>query len=329
MEVAQQTGVPNGWEVVSASPSAPKPSGGYWEDTPAGKMWHSTARPAGERADQNIVGIDRQKIQQSIANWASTLSPALRKPAAILATFPADVIASLVETLSAPEVVAGAPGIQKAAGAAMDATVNAGARLVPSQQTVGQGLQVVGKVLQHPLRSPGRLVEQIGKRLQANATAADTVATPATAPAGARPPASAPGAAAPAAAVTPQSAPVPRGLTKAQLTPDELTAFEQFAQQGHPEADVLQAIADHRATTPAAPTPPTPAKKMTVQGLRGSEAAEYKRFRLKMGHNEAMDLIRQQRAYQEAHGLKTTEEIHNRVANRNADPNGRWPDDEP
>jgi hypothetical protein len=75
------------------------------------------------RVDTNTIGIDHDKVAQSIANWASTLRPGLQRPAAMLATFPADVLASLVEMLSAPESVAAAGA--RPSMAAMDAVGNA------------------------------------------------------------------------------------------------------------------------------------------------------------------------------------------------------------
>lgn len=68
------------------------------------------------RVDTNAIGVDHERLQQHIANWASTLSPAWQKPAAILATFPADVLASLVEMVSSPETIATA-GAKPALGA--------------------------------------------------------------------------------------------------------------------------------------------------------------------------------------------------------------------
>lgn len=70
------------------------------------------------RQDTSIVGIDHAAIANRIADWASTLRPSLQKPAAWLATLPADVLASLVETISAPESIA--TGGAKPALAAMD-----------------------------------------------------------------------------------------------------------------------------------------------------------------------------------------------------------------
>ena len=80
------------------------------------------AQPLGSertRVDTNAVGVDHAKIVHGIANWASTLPPAWQKPAAMLATFPADALASLLEMFSAPETIASAGA--KPAIAGMDA----------------------------------------------------------------------------------------------------------------------------------------------------------------------------------------------------------------
>ena len=79
------------------------------------------AQPLGSertRVDTNAVGVDHDKIVHGIADWASKLPPAWQKPAAMLATFPADALASLLEMFSAPETIAGA-GF-KPANAAVD-----------------------------------------------------------------------------------------------------------------------------------------------------------------------------------------------------------------
>ena len=79
------------------------------------------AQPLGSertRVDTNAVGVDHDKIVHGIADWASKLPPAWQKPAAMLATFPADALASLLEMFSAPETIAGA-GF-KPTNAAMD-----------------------------------------------------------------------------------------------------------------------------------------------------------------------------------------------------------------
>jgi len=80
------------------------------------------AQPLGSertRVDTNAVGVDHDKIVHGIADWASKLPPAWQKPAAMLATFPADALASLLEMFSAPETIATAGA--KPAIAGMDA----------------------------------------------------------------------------------------------------------------------------------------------------------------------------------------------------------------
>ena len=109
MEVDPQTGVPDGWEVVSApAQTVPAAAGGHWEDRPMGGQAWKPDRPAGERTrtDTNILRVNHEQIQHRIADWASKLPEPYQRPAAILAGLPAHILGSLVESLSAPETVA-------------------------------------------------------------------------------------------------------------------------------------------------------------------------------------------------------------------------------
>lgn len=99
------------------------------------------------RPDTNIIGIDHERLQHGIANWASTLRPEWQRPAAMLATFPADVLASLVELVSAPETLV-APGA-KPGMAALDAAVPATGRAL---NATGRTLETTGRALERPSR---------------------------------------------------------------------------------------------------------------------------------------------------------------------------------
>ena len=112
-------------------------------------------RPTGSdrnRVDTNMVGVDHDRLYQGIANWASTLPSALQEPAARTATYYADVLASLLELVSAPESVV-TMGAQPALGA-MDATGDAARRLasVPSRLRVDPKAAVDNFSLNQPQR---------------------------------------------------------------------------------------------------------------------------------------------------------------------------------
>lgn len=135
----QHTGVPDGWEVVAHA--APPPA---------------TAAPAGPpgsertRQDTSMIGVNHEQLQQSIANWASKLSPAWQRPAAMIATFPADVLASLAEMFSSPEAVATGASTPKGA-AVMDA----------AQAGAGKALDATGRLVERVggvLEKPGRYI---------------------------------------------------------------------------------------------------------------------------------------------------------------------------
>lgn len=143
----------------------------YQQRNPAGR---ESARPdAG-----SIVGVNHDAITQGIANWASTLPEAYQKPAAMLATFPADVLGSLVEMLSAPEAVAG-----------MAAPKLSTKPMLPSmaapRASVGDAVQRAGVAMQQPTKVHGRIVEWVGKRIKGAPESA--AATPTTASAVAEP----------------------------------------------------------------------------------------------------------------------------------------------
>lgn len=111
------------------------------------------------RVDTNIIGVDHDKILQGIADWASKLSPRWQKPAAFLATLPADALASLAEMLSAPETVATAGA--KPAMAALDA---AGAAAKGAPAAAVRGAAAVADTVSPDV--VGILSPRAGKALQ-------------------------------------------------------------------------------------------------------------------------------------------------------------------
>lgn len=141
---------------VDTTSTAPAPSAGQWVDGPLGKTWRPAVAPARDRQDASGVGIDHAAIANRIANWASTLHPSLQKPAAFLATLPADAVASLVELFSAPESVATAgakPALaaMDATGAAAAATGRAAMRVVASPAT----RKAAAAIVKHSLTAAG------------------------------------------------------------------------------------------------------------------------------------------------------------------------------
>lgn len=212
MEVAQGKTLAEleaeGWKPAEAA--TPPPAGGAWVDGPTGKTWQPDNGAGGRnRADTNIVGIDHAKVAASIANWASTLPEKYQRPAAMLATFPADVLSSLVEMFSAPETVAtaGAPVAMDVLGAVAGAPAAVGRGAMRSAAAVGDLVHpdVVGIV------SPraGQVV-RVAQKLR-NAAAEAPASAPASAPAASpAAPVAAPAApVAPSPAAPPITAPAP------------------------------------------------------------------------------------------------------------------------
>lgn len=119
------------------------------------------------RRDTNILGVDHDALSLSIANWASKLDPKWQKPAAMLATFPADVLASLAEMFSSPETVASAPGALKAVDA-VGTAATAAAKGVPKaaiNATAAMGDAIHPDVIGVISPRAGRVVE-LAQRLR-------------------------------------------------------------------------------------------------------------------------------------------------------------------
>lgn len=297
--------------------------GGQWVDTPAGRVWKSSQMGSG-RQDSNIVGINHEAMRQWLTNWASTLPEPLRKPAAMLATFPAEVLASLTEAASAPESVAAMPGAQKATEAVVQGASNL-AKSVPAAAARGavNATAAVGDVV-HPdiigAVSPraGKVVElarRLRDKLKASTTTPEAPVAPVETPAAV---------AAPAPSAPSASAPVP-SLKVRDLTPDEFQALQGLKKEGYAEADVLAELAKARPPVqPSAPAgPATPKPK-----LNASDLVEYRRLRAAGKTDaEAAQLVMQMKRLQQNYSLKTPEQVRGTVADRNA--SGRWRSDEP
>lgn len=340
-------------------------------------------RPRGERQDTNILGIDHERVQQGIANWASSLHPRFQRSAAALLTFPADVLSSLAEMLSAPETVAtglprvptapavnaakgakdlAAPVVRGVSNAAIRTTAAAGdfvapdviGAISPRAGNVVKLAQLLRSKLPQP-KGPIPQVRPAGPAPTLNdsligamnevrrAPTATSVSLPETgavqaerttarmlaereATRKATPPASraATPSAAPPAAATPGSAPSTPALT---LTDEEAEAVRGLVAQGYDEADVLRELAKVRHTPPPQSPQPKPAQTTARPGLQPSESKEYTRLR-KAGktHQEAMQLIEEQRAMASRFGLPSSEQASQSVADRNV--TGRWRDRE-
>lgn len=204
-----------GWTPAETT-AQPASSGGEWVNGPTGQTWKPAVAP-GARADSNMFTIDHAKIANGIADWASKLPEPLRKPAAFLATLPADALASLAEMFSSPEAavavgakpamaamdaVGGAATkvgtvVGKMGGAAIDAvdpdllsiaSPRGGAALKKVQQlrdyattkaTPGAATAVVD--ISQPVKAGSLTQEQIGQRLAAGGARAETE-LPATKP---------------------------------------------------------------------------------------------------------------------------------------------------
>lgn len=112
------------------------------------------------RRDSNIVGVDHRAIASTIADWASKLPTSLQKPAAMLAAFPADALASLAEMFSAPESVAAAgasaiagrvptvPPSNGYPGTPIAERINAAGRTLEQIPNAGPKTEAVAKVMQ-------------------------------------------------------------------------------------------------------------------------------------------------------------------------------------
>lgn len=160
----------------------------------------------------------------------------------------------------------------------------------------------------------------------ATADAAATSAAPSVAP-----PESVPAAAAQTAAPAPPAAPpVSPGLPTlklSDLTAAEKQVLQEYVDKGMSKADVLQGIAEHRASQPAlapATVPQTQSLAPPKPTLKAAELPELQRL-LKSGKSlkDSMELIEQQRDLAQRLGLPSATQARAAVLDRNA--SGRWP----
>lgn len=304
------------WFASNAPKAAPTPapSAGQWVDGPLGKTWQPAEPPAadqwGGRRDQNSVEIDHAAIANRIANWASTLRPSLQKPAAFLATLPADALASLVEMFSAPESIA-AVGAKPALGAvdAIGAKVaSARASTAPFAETLitkklgmdPEAIQLQAtKMRLQAARSQtrqGRLAADIAKTQQSAVTSPVETASGGTALPVGPPPVEAPGGSRPngypdqkalnaeaiarrraeyqartTEAATPPQPPAP----KPTMSAEESKAYLEMRVAGKTDAQAKQAIEASRALNQSLNLKtPTAAEKRFPKGNRGKTTPE-------------------------------------------------------
>lgn len=295
-----------------------------------------TGQPLGDqstRGDRSAIGVDHEAIQQKIANWASTLPSQFQRSAAMLATFPADMLATFAEMLSAPEAVVGMPGAMKATdalwsgGQAVTSGAQGGLRTGASigrriladkdvQGAINPRLPYMGSLAARGARAVKRAVG--GADDAAVGAPAGTPAAPAAPPA--------------AAGSAPQARPRAPRQQSVRLTRDEAQARDLMVKQGYDEAAVVRELVKRRQTQSAAPsartqpdaqpTSRTPAASQKPS-LNAAETKEFQRL-LKRGRSpeEAMELIEAQRAFQQRLGLPTSEQTRRAVVDRNE--TGKW-----
>ena len=222
---------------------------------------------------------------------------------------------------------------------------------LPSRRSVGSAIERTGQTLQHPVQSPGKMVEGVCRMVNGETTPPpaptrtprpgsfeDYLQAPPERQAElvkarqtylSRGPRSAPPetpAVAPALATPAKTAAAP-GL---KLTPEEQTAFDHMVQQGHDPQAILAGIQEYRQSAPAPPTTtatqaPNPAGSLPRGIQTAAELKEFDRL-LAAGksRSEALQLIQQLRALQQSHGLPTSEQASQAVLDRNT--RGRWPE---
>ena len=287
------------------------------------------AQPLGSertRVDTNAVGVDHDKIVHGIADWASKLPPAWQKPAAMLATFPADALASLLEMFSAPETIAGA-GF-KPTNAAMDtagtAVKNASAT---TARSVGAAVDAVDPDLVS-IASPRagaalKKAQQVRDVLAKRAGTAEAPAVAEEAPAG-------------------QAGPRTINDAMAEAVKQAQAAREAAKTTSRgASASAAPAPPSARGTqSPPSPTPPTtpppvPAgakpsvtaammtqyRALRALGLRDPEMPAYLNL-VQQGKSEAEALSAIQAMRQLSGNLPTAAEAQTAIRNRNA--TGKW-----
>jgi hypothetical protein len=282
------------------------------------------------RVDTNTLGVDHEQLQQKIANWASTLPPALQQPAARMGTYYADVLASLAELMSAPESIATMGA--KPALAAMDATgaaitrlksavgrvsVNPGAAVEQFSLTQPQKMLKAISVAEQPVaeRVPGfdRYLpnQSVAPSTPAIAPPVEPVATPAPAPP--RSPRSVNDAMADAVRKAQAQAKAARAAKSAGSTSPAETARGGTAPRGDRPA---------AATPGESPAPPPAAESAATLRLTPPEAAVYTQLRA-AGKTDAQarEAIAAMRKL--AANLPTDAAVRQTVKGRNT--TGKWP----
>lgn len=222
-----------------------------------------------------------------------------------------------------PMVAKAAAGMKAAAGEVLTAP------MAKDLATVGLGDSRVNA----GLRIAGRMVD-------ATRAAGGTPTAPVEAPVApvAAPPETMPAPTAPAVPEAPPSTPPPSPgpppalpkLKLSDLTADEKQALQGLVAEGRSKSEVLQKIAELRASQPAptiapATAPPAQSPIPAKPSLLAAEMPEFQRL-LKSGKSmkEAMDLIQQQRDLVQKLGLPSATAARQSVIQRNN--SGRWPE---
>lgn len=236
MPAEQQNGPAAGWTWADPAPPPTQPTG-----------------PRGSertRVDTNILGIDHDAVNHRIANWASTLPEAWRKPAAILATLPADILMSAAEMLSSPESVATMGASRATAAVDGVAATREGVRdladaVIKKKLVDPDAIELAAERMK--LQAARSRTRQAKIR---NEIAAQTRTTPAAAPAETAVAETAPPAPAPAPAAPAASLPAERALKiliDAGLNPSEADQALKWLRAGVPLETVQQRILSSQA----------------------------------------------------------------------------------
>ena len=294
------------------------------------------AQPLGSertRVDTNAVGVDHDKIVHGIADWASKLPPAWQKPAAMLATFPADALASLLEMFSAPETIAGA-GF-KPANAAVDTAGTAVKNTsAATARSVGAAVDAVDPDLVS-IASP-----RVGAALKKAQQVRDVLAKRAGAAAESAVADEAPAVAEEAPAVQPGPRTINDAMAEAVKQAQAAREAAKTTSRGA-SASAAPAPPSARGTqSPPSPTPPTtpppvPAgakpsvtaammtqyRALRALGLRDPEMPAYLNL-VQQGKSEAEALSAIQAMRQLSGNLPTAAEAQTAIRNRNA--TGKW-----
>lgn len=291
-----------------------------------------TGKPLGNqetRGDSNMLSVDHDKIALGISNWASQLSPALQRPAAMLASFPADALASLAEMFSAPEVIGTAKPVMagaEALGSAVNLPFGRLARAGGAGAWAGaQKLPLVGSPfkagVEAALEAWNQKAPQAAARMVGKAPALNDVLTDALNEARQAP--------------KPTRVSLPGGDTYRAEGAVPSAANARPAPAATPRASVPPSAAPKTSgaapSTPAPPPGPVPRQAAVAAKLKLSPQ-EFEAFRglVDQGYEpqqvlKAIEGQRAAQALQQRLGTPTTAEVDAAVADRNA--KGRWPQD--